>query len=164
MVWMSLQPLSIPTNERVTFVGPRHLSKFFQAKSQKQPLNLHPCVKPLHSCEAGIVKKMLVILDKMGYKMNILINSQYTIISWYNVGSTLKIFECPSPPRTKIYLISWVFCGDVGKQLWLFLSLLAYSYCRIRTRIPTRTRIPVLSRNFTLVWIQTLIPWLKCME
>ena len=44
------------------------------------------------------------------------------------------------------------------------LVVMAYSYCRIQTRIPTRTQIPVLCRNFTLVWIRTLIPWLKCMN
>ena len=32
---------------------------------------------------------------------------------------------------------------------------MAYSHCRTRIQIRTRTRIPVLYRNFTLVRIQT---------
>ena len=40
-------------------------------------------------------------------------------------------------------------------------GFMAYSHCRIRTRIPTRTRNTVLSRNFPLVQIRTLIPRLK---
>ena len=41
------------------------------------------------------------------------------------------------------------------------ISVMAYFHWR--TRIRTRTRIPVLCRIFPLVQIQTLIPWLKCM-
>ena len=37
-------------------------------------------------------------------------------------------------------------------------SIMTYSHCRIRTR----TRITVPCRNFPLVQIQNLIPWLKC--
>ena len=35
--------------------------------------------------------------------------------------------------------------------LILHVDVMAYSHCQIWTRLPTRTRIPVLCRNFTLV-------------